>query len=265
MLGALAGDIIGSVFERSPCETPDFHPLFYEGARFTDDSVLTVAQMDQVLSQRDWVETLVAWFRRYPRAGYGGNFATWCLRGGGAPYQSWGNGSAMRVSPVGWVHESLEATLEAARASAVVTHSHPEGVKGAQATAAAIFLARQGQDREAVRGEVARRFGYDLDRSVAEIRPGYRFDVSCQGSVPEALVAAFEAKGIEEAIRLAISLGGDADTQACIAGAVAEAFEEELPTELLKETWARLEPEMQELVRAFYARYRPEVALPEGG
>jgi ADP-ribosylglycohydrolase len=206
----------------------------------------------------------VDWFRLYPQAGYGGTFARWCLAGGGDPYQSWGNGSAMRVSPVAWAYGDLETVLEKARESAVVTHSHAEGVKGAQAVAAAIFLARQGESKEAIRSALRERFGYPLDRTLEEIRPGYRFDVSCQGSVPESLVAFLEADGVEGAIRNAISLGGDADTMACIAGSVAEAFYGEVPRGLVEGVWQRIDAPMKGIVRDFYRRYRPDSSsLPE--
>lgn len=261
MLGAIAGDVVGSVFEREPFQSPHFQ-LFVPGSRFTDDTVLTVAQMDQILHDRPWQRTLVEWFRLYPRAGYGGNFARWCLAGGGDPYQSWGNGSAMRVSPVGFAYDDLETVLARARDSAVVTHSHEEGIKGAQATAAAVFLARTGAGKDAIREEIEGRFGYALGRRLDEIRPGYRFDVSCQGSVPESLIAFLEADGVEQAIRNAVSLGGDADTMACIAGGVAEAFYGPPTGELLAETWARLDEMLRGVVRAFYARYQSTVSLP---
>jgi ADP-ribosylglycohydrolase len=261
MLGAIAGDIVGSAYERRPLKSESF-PLFSSSSRFTDDSVLTVAQMDQILHGLRWKKTLVEWFHLFPQAGYGGSFAKWCLQGGGEPYGSWGNGSAMRVSPVGWAYDTLEEVLQKAEESAVATHSHPEGIKGAQAVAGAIFWARTGSTKEEIRRALQKRFGYDLGRTLEEIRPEYHFDVSCQGSVPEALVAFFESRDVEDAVRKAVSLGGDSDTQACIAGSVAEAFYRDIPFGLVAEVWKRLHETLQNTVRSFYQRYRPEVQLP---
>lgn len=261
MLGAILGDVAGSTRERRPVSGPDFE-LLPPGSRFTDDSVLTVAQMDQLLHGLRWRKCLVEWFRLYPRAGYGGRFAAWCMSGGGEPYGSWGNGSAMRVSPVGWFYTSLEEVLEAAAASARVTHDHPQGILGAQAVAGAVFLARSGESRDAVRGFLREHCGYPMDRTLEEIRPGYRFDVSCQGSVPEALQAALESEDVEGAIRGAISLGGDADTQACIAGAVAEAFSGGVPQPLVEAVWGLLDGPLRRVARAFYRQVLPEVGIP---
>ena len=159
----------------------------------------------------------------YPEAGYGGSFRRWLISDGCEPYNSWGNGSAMRVSPVGWWFHTLEETEDAAAVSAAVTHNHPEGVKGAQATAAAIFLARAGETKQGIRSYIEGRFGYDLGRTLDEIRPAYGFNESCQGTVPEAIIAFLESTGFEDAIRNAVSLGGDSDTLAAIAGGIAEA------------------------------------------
>ena len=253
MLGAVAGDVIGSVFEARPIKTTEF-PLFGAGSTFTDDTVLTVAVAYAILHDVDYVIALKSFGRRYPHAGYGGSFYGWLASPASRPYNSWGNGSAMRVSPVGWAFDTVEDVLREARRSAEVTHDHPEGIKGAQATALAILLARQGATRAAIREEIAGRFGYDLGRTLDGIRPGYRFDVSCQGSVPESIIAFLEAEGVEDAIRKAISLGGDSDTMACIAGGIAEAFFGGVPDEIAAGVRARLPGEFLGVIDEFYRR-----------
>jgi ADP-ribosylglycohydrolase len=206
MLGAIAGDIIGSPYEHRPTKSKDF-PLFSAASCFTDDTVLTVAVADCVLHRTDYTAVFHDYVARYPHAGYGGTFIQWALSRSTQPYGSWGNGSAMRVSPIGWAaRDAAEAVAEAKR-SAEVTHNAPEGVKGAQATALEVFLARTGSSRDEIRATIENQFGYDLDRTVDEIRPWYRFDVSCQGSVPESLVCFLESTDVEDAIRNAISLG----------------------------------------------------------
>ena len=240
MLGAIAGDVIGSVHERRPTKTTRF-TLFDERCRVTDDTVMTVATARAVLradvaraagrgtdrpvgpDPSDYAHEFRALGRRYPNAGYGGNFRRWLHDESMGAYHSWGNGSAMRVSPVGWAFSTEADVLDQAERSARPTHDHPEGVKGARAVALSAYLARTGCSKDEIRSAVADRFGYDLDRTVESIRPRYRFDVSCQGSVPEAIISFLESTDTEDAIRLAVSLGGDADTQACIAGAIAEA------------------------------------------
>jgi ADP-ribosylglycohydrolase len=228
MLGGIAGDLVGSRFEARPTKSRDFE-LVTPQCRITDDSVLSLAVAHSLLNNIPYAENLKAFFHRYPRAGYGGSFMIWAASGDSEPYYSFGNGSAMRVSPIGWYWSTEEDVLREASTSAAVTHNHPEGIKGAQAVALAVYRARQEWSKEAIRQEIAERFGYDLSRSLGDIRPGYSFDVTCQGSVPEALIAFLEAGDFEDALRNAVSLGGDSDTQACIAGAVAEAFYGEIP------------------------------------
>jgi ADP-ribosylglycohydrolase len=223
ILGAVAGDVIGSIYEGRPHKTTDF-PLIDSRARFTDDTVLTIATAAAILDGRSYAEAYKEYGRAHPHAGYGGSFIGWLRSPSLEPYNSFGNGSAMRVSPVGWAFDEERDVLDQAAASAACTHSHPEGVKGAQSVALAVWMARRGESKDTIRREITERFGYDLDHTVAQIRPDYHFDVTCQGSVPQALRCVLEADGTEEAIRLAISLGGDADTQACIAGAVAHAL-----------------------------------------
>jgi ADP-ribosylglycohydrolase len=254
MLGAIAGDIIGSVYEGWPHKATAF-PLFTHASTFTDDSVLTIATAETLLWGRPYEETYREFGRRYPHAGYGGTFLQWVFADAAGPYGSWGNGSAMRVSPIAWACQRLDDVLAEAARSAVVTHNHPEGIKGAQAVAAAVFLARTGSAKGEIRREVSRRFGYDLDRRVDEIRPSYGFDISCQGSVPEALVCFLDSENFEEAVRLAVSLGGDADTQACIAGAVAEAFYGGVSEAISAEVRSRLPEELRSVVRRFRERF----------
>ncbi len=223
MLGAMIGDIVGSVYEWHNIKTTEFE-LFSPKCFFTDDTVLTAATAQALMTDGDYTRAYQDFARRYPGRGYGGNFSRWIWAENPKPYNSWGNGSAMRVSPVGFAFNSVEEVLAEAEHSAAVTHNHPEGIKGAQATALAILLARQGASQVDIRKEIAGRFDYDLDRTLDQIRPGYTFDVSCQGSVPEAIIAFLESSDYENAIRLAISIGGDSDTIACITGGIAEAY-----------------------------------------
>lgn len=254
MLGAIIGDVVASVYEHEPTKRTDF-PLFHAHSRFTDDTVLTVATAEALLTDGRYDVAYRRWARRYPHAGFGRAFRRWMARDDAGPYGSWGNGSAMRVSPVAFAFDSIDAVLAEAERSAAVTHDHPEGVRGAQAAALAVYLARTGRDRGEIRRELTARFAYDLGRSVDEIRPTYEFDVSCQGSVPEALIAFLDTADLEGAIRTAVSLGGDADTQAAIAGAAAGAYAGAVPEELAMEVRRRLPADMLEVVDAFVARH----------
>ncbi len=254
MLGAIAGDIAGSAYESRPTKRKDV-PLFGPLATFTDDTVLTVAVADALLDDRDYGRALRTHTRRHPLRGYGGYFLQWAAASGMGPYNSFGNGSAMRVSPVAWAFDSQDDVLREAARTAECTHNHPEGIKGAQATALAVFLARKGEDKESIRRSVGERFGYDLSQTVDEIRPGYSFDVTCQGSVPEAIVAFLDSNSYEDALRHAVSLGGDSDTQACIAGAVAEAYYKDIPTEFLRQIRTHLTEDLWDTTVRFYHRY----------
>jgi ADP-ribosylglycohydrolase len=242
MLGAIAGDIIGSVYEGKKswhrARTPDFQPLFADAARFTDDTVLTVAVADSILHGGDLVNLFKEYARAYPAAGYGGTFAQWAQSDDCEPYNSWGNGSAMRVSPVGFAYDLLDEVLVRARWSAEVTHNHPEG-------------------KEEIREFIERKFAYDLSTSIDELRPSYRFDVSCRGSVPPAIRAFLESTDYESAVRLAVSLGGDCDTIACIAGGIAEAYYGGVPDDIRRQAIARLDGPLREVVEEFQARYHP--------
>jgi len=255
VIGAIAGDIIGSVYEGRPLKTKDF-PLFSEWSTFTDDTVLTVAVADAILYKREYGVAIKSYGRRHPHAGYGGSFYQWLLMEESRPYNSWGNGSAMRVSPVGFAFGSIDTVLEEAKKSASVTHNHPEGIKGAQAVALAVSMARTGSNKEDIRKEISNRFEYNLDRTLEDIRPGYRFDISCQGSVPESIIAFLESVDVEDAIRNAISLGGDSDTMACIAEGIAEAFYGGVPEEISIEARRRLPEDLLKVVDAFQEKYR---------
>ena len=254
MLGAIAGDVIGSVHEWAGTKTKDF-PLLVRESTFTDDSVHTVAVADWILSERDLTDTLIAYTRDYPGRGYGGMFAEWARSGRREPYGSYGNGSAMRASPVGFAFDELDEVLDRAERSAAVTHDHPEGVRGAQATAAAIYWARRTRDRDVIRSEIEKCFGYDLSASLDEVRPSYRFNETCQGTVPYALIAFLESTSFEDAIRNSISLGGDADTLACIAGGVAEAYYGGVPSHIADPVRRLLDPRLLDVVDRFRERF----------
>lgn len=254
MIGAIAGDIIGSVHEFGRTKTKDF-PLFAPASAFTDDSVLTVAVARAILTDGDYKKAVLELGRRYPDAGYGGFFRNWLASPDPQPYNSFGNGSAMRVSPVGFAFATEDEVLREAARSAEFTHNHPEGVKGAQATALAIFLARTEWDMDLVRSEISTRFGYDLDRSCDDIRPGYGFDETCEGTVPEAIVAFLDSESYEDAIRNAVSLGGDSDTLACITGGIAEAFYGPVPSKIRRKVREILTSELWDVAADFCERY----------
>ena len=256
MLGAIAGDIIGSVYEWDRVKTADF-PLFSERSTFTDDTVLTVALADAILHGGGYAAKMKEYYRHYPGAGYGGMFRAWAASPLSAPYGSFGNGSAMRVSPVGFAYGSLEEVLEKARESAAVTHDHPEGIRGAQATAGVIFLARGGAGKEEIRRWVEEEIGYDLSRTIDEIRPEYSFDETCQRTVPEAITAFLESRGYEEAVRLAVSLGGDSDTLACITGGMAQAFYGGVPRPIAEKVLELLDERLRSVIIEFMDHFCP--------
>jgi ADP-ribosylglycohydrolase len=254
MLGAIIGDIIGSAHEGSGTKTTDF-PLFVPESRFTDDTVLTAAVAVSLLTGRGYVDTFHTYFDAYPAAGYGMTFFLWASQRRREPYNSWGNGSAMRVSPVAYFADTLDAVLEEARCSAAVTHNHEQGIRGAQATAAAVFLARTGSTKDQIRAYIEETFDYYLDERLADIRPTYVFDVSCQGSVPQSILAFLESDSYESAVRNAVSLGGDADTMACIAGAIAEPFYGGVPEPIRTRALALLDDRLRGVVKAFTERF----------
>jgi len=255
MIGALAGDIIGSVYEWNNIKTKDFE-LFSPKCDFTDDSVLTVALADAILHSRDYAETMKDYHRRYPHAGYGGSFSSWASSHRSEPYNSWGNGAAMRISPVGFAYDTLDEVLSKAREFTAVTHNHSEGIKGGQSVAAAIFLARGGSSKEEIREYVEAAFEYDLSATCDQIRPNYKFDVSSQGTVPQAFAAFLESTDFEDAIRNAISLGGDSDTLACITGGIAQAFYGTVPESISTKVLAILDHDLRRVTLEFVDRFQ---------
>jgi ADP-ribosylglycohydrolase len=256
MLGAIVGDIVGSIYEFNNHRSKDFL-LFGDGCDFTDDTVLTVAVADCLMKNGNYAEYIKQYARAYPqvKGSYGGRFAQWIHSESMEPYNSWGNGSAMRVSAVGFAFDTLEMVMQEAKKSAEVTHNHPEGIKGAQATAVAIFLARKGKSKEQIKAAISKSFGYDLDRTLDEIRPVYKFNESCQETVPEAIIAFLESNSFEDAIRNGISLGGDSDTLTCITGGIAEAFYGGVPEDIAEKALSYLPKAMREVVEEFRERY----------
>lgn len=250
MLGGIAGDIIGSRFEHAQIKIKDFE-LFSRQCTFTDDTVHTVAVADSLLTKTPYKVNFLRYFEQYPNAGYGHRFRRWARSVNPMPYGSFGNGSAMRVSPIAWFYDSLDKVLEEALHSAEVTHNHPEGIKGAQAVAGAIYMARTGASKQEIRVFVEGRFGYDLSATINELRPGYSFKVSCQESVPQAILAFLEAADFEDAVRNAVSLGGDSDTLACIAGSIAEAYFGGVPDAIRLESLSRLDASILMVVNQF--------------
>lgn len=263
MYGAILGDIIGSPYEFDRGSKTKEFPLFSRYSEFTDDTVMTIAVAeafldmqvaeDNAVTYNRLVRYLQAWGRQYPHAGYGLRFSRWLRDRYPEPYNSWGNGSAMRVSSVGWLFDDLQMTRAMARLSAEVTHNHPEGIKGAEATACAIFLARTGRTKAEIKTYIEENFQYDLSRTCDEIRPGYRHVESCQETVPEAITAFLEGDSFEDVIRTAVSLGGDCDTLTCIAGSIAEGFYG-VPEELKEECRKRLPEKLRAVLTRFDGR-----------
>lgn len=254
MIGSIAGDIIGSIYEQNPIKTKEF-PLFHPRCRFTDDTVLTVAVADAILTGGPYEQSVREIGRRYPNAGYGGSFIAWLHSDHPQPYNSWGNGAAMRVSPVGFAFSTEDQVLSEAAKTAGISHNHPEGVKGAQATALSVYLCRTGHTKDEIREQISQRFGYDLHRTVNDIRPAYTFDISCQGTVPEAIIAFLDSNSYEDAVRNAISLGGDSDTLACITGGIAEAFYRDVSDGIRAKVREILTPDLLRIADAFCRKY----------
>ncbi len=284
MLGAIIGDTVGSVYEFHNIKTTEF-PLFIRRSNYTDDSIMTMAVAEWLLTDpqhgMDTLETSFLNFaKKYPcpMGGYGGGFNRWLFHprtlsdydgdgngnyapGQRHPYNSFGNGSAMRCSANGWMFDTLEETERMAGLSAAITHNHPEGIKGAQSTAAAIFMARNGKSKEEIKEYISTKYGYNLNRTCDEIRPVYDWESSCQGTVPEAMVAFLDSTDFESAIRLAVSLGGDSDTLACITGGIAEAFYKKIPDDIALKIWELIPDDFKGILRKMEAQtgYR----LPE--
>ena len=261
MYGAILGDIIGSPYEFDQGEKrKDFGPLFNEKAAFTDDSVMTIAVAEGLIEagvsssdeaiKKQVIASMKKWGQRFPDAGYGLKFIKWVLSDDPKPYNSFGNGSAMRVASVGWLYDTLEETRHVARLTAEVTHNHPEGIKGAESVAAAIYMARNGASKKDIRAYTIKEFNYDLSRTLDDIRPTYRHVESCQETVPEAMTAFLEGTDFEDVIRSAVSLGGDCDTLTCIAASIAEAFYG-VPDDLKAECRGRITKEMLKVLDRF--------------
>ena len=265
MIGTIIGDITGSIYEFDNHKTEDIYdfPLFSPECFFTDDTVMTIAVAEALMGtepadeekviRKKLVSAMKKWGRTYPFAGYGGRFMGWLISGDKEPYNSYGNGSAMRVSPAGWLYDDMFTTRYMARLTAAVTHNHPEGIKGAEATAAAIFLARKHADKEEIRTYMEKEFGYDLSFTCDEIRPTYQFNETCQRTVPQAIKAFLEGNSFEETIRLGISIGGDTDTLCAITGAISEAYYG-VPEELVQTAESYLEEDILEVLEAFRVR-----------
>ena len=254
IIGAIAGDVIGSAYEFNPTRDHDFE-LFTPKSTFTDDTVLTMANAQWLLEDKQHtheklVNIMLDFCWKYPGRGYGGRFANWIHDKNPQPYNSFGNGSAMRVSPVGYYAKTLDEALELAKISAEVTHNHPEGIKGAQAAAAAIFLARQGKSKQEIREYVENTFNYDLSRTLEEIRPTFTFDETCQRTVPEAITCFIEGKDYEDVVRLSVALAGDADTIAAIAGSISSAVDD-VPNEISQPSIALLSEEFCSILLRF--------------
>lgn len=254
MIGAIAGDIIGSSYEWFRVKTTEFE-LFTDRSRFTDDTVLTVAVADCVLNKKEYAKTIKEYGCKYPDAGYGMMFGHWLKAKSSPPYNSYGNGSAMRVSPIGFVFDDAEKIMNEAKKSAEVTHNHSEGIKGAQAVAMAIFLAKNGETKKYIKDKIQSKFKYNLDQRLDDIRPTYAFDETCQGSVPQAIIAFLESDDYEDAVRKAVSLGGDSDTLGCITGGIAQAYYKTMPIYILKNVERILDPALLVVVNAFNAKY----------
>jgi ADP-ribosylglycohydrolase len=254
MIGAIAGDIIGSVYEWNNIKTKEFE-LFSEECFFTDDTVLTVALADSILTGTSYVDNLKSFYRWYPGRGYGGSFHVWACGSDSRPYNSWGNGAAMRISPVGYSFSELDTVLQKAAEFTEITHNHPKGIKGGQATAAAIYLAKTGKSKSEIKDYIESTFHYDLNQHVDQIRPSYKFDVSCQGTVPQAIRSFLDSSDFEDAIRTAVSLGGDTDTVACITGGIAQAFYGGVPESIANKVYEILDARLGKVTRDFMDKY----------
>ena len=254
MIGAIAGDIVGSVYEWDNIKTKKFE-LFSPRCFFTDDTVLTIALADSILTGVPYLDNLKQFYRLYPDSGYGGLFHKWAQSSDPKPYNSWGNGAAMRISPVGFAFNDLDTILDKAEEYTAITHNHPEGIKGAQATATAIFLARSGRSKEEITEYIEKTFDYDLSMHVDTIRPYYSFNESAQETVPQAIRAFIDSSSFEDALRTAVSLGGDSDTIACITGGIAQAFYNGVPRFIEDMVYKVLDERLGTITRRFMAMY----------
>lgn len=251
MLGAIVGDIVGSIYECKTIRTKDFE-LFSPKSHFTDDTVLTLAIAETILHDGDYTQSIKQYFHHYPKAGYGGRFIMWVLADSLEPYNSFGNGSAMRVSPIAYAFNDLETVLKEAEKSAAVTHNHPEGIKGAQAIAAAIFMARKNHSKSEIKSLIEQRFGYDLSLDLNSVEPA---GITCQSSVPQAMIAFLASTNFEDTIRNAVYIGGDSDTLACMAGSIAEAFYGGVPEAIAQPTLLKLDDFLRSVTVEFMSKY----------
>jgi ADP-ribosylglycohydrolase len=255
MIGAIAGDIIGSVYEFTNFKPEIDFPLFTDTSEFTDDTVLTAALADSILTRTGYKFRIKEYARLYSDCSYGSSFVRWAFSSNNQPYNSWGNGSAMRVSPVAWAYNDTETVLIKAKQSAEITHNHPEGIKGAQATALAIFLSRKGEAKQEIKNEIEKRFGYNLNLDLEDLRKNYTFNESCQGTVPQAIYTFLISEDFEDSIRKAIYIGGDSDTLACINGSIAEAFYKGVPEEIKIMIFKKLDNFLTRVVEEFSDKF----------
>ena len=253
MLGAICGDVIGSVYEGHNVKSKQF-PLFSKKTRFTDDTVLTVAVADAILNKKYFGPTIHRYSSQYPKAGFGGKFREWMKSKHPKPYGSYGNGSAMRVSPIGFAFDSISDVMTMAEKTSNISHNHPDAIKGAQAIAVSIFLARNGKSKPEIKSYIETEFGYDLNRTIDSIRQTYKFDVSAKGSVPEAIIAFLESADYEDAIRTAISIGGDSDTIACMCGGISEAYYKTITADIVDKVKKLLPPNFLTVIDEFYQK-----------
>jgi len=257
MTGAIIGDYVGSAYEFRNTKNYSFEMITSQ-SEITDDSIMSIAVADAILQSKPYAERMRYWGNRYPqpKGAYGGSFSAWLHSSNPQPYNSWGNGAAMRVSPIGWAFSGLEQVLLQAKLSAECTHNHEEGIKGAQATATAIYLARQGETKQWIKKYIESKFNYNLSFKIADIKESYKFDESCQGTVPPAIVCYLESTSFEDAIRLAVSLGGDSDTLGCITGSIAEADHTySIPVDIMEAAFSTVPSELKTIVKQFTDKY----------
>lgn len=258
MLGAIIGDYVGSAYEFHNTKDYNFEMITTQ-SDITDDSIMSIAIADAILQSKPYAERMRYWGNKYPnpKGAYGGSFSAWLHSSNPQPYNSWGNGAAMRVSPIGWAFSGLEQVLLQAKFSAECTHNHAEGIKGAQATATAIYLTRQGETKQWIKKYIESKFGYNLSFKIADIKESYKFDESCQGTVPPAIVCYLESTSFEDAIRLAVSLGGDSDTLGCITGSIAEANQAySIPVDIMEAALNTVPSSLKTIVRQFADKYQ---------
>lgn len=258
MIGAIIGDYVGSAYEFHNTKDYSFEMITTQ-SDITDDSIMSIAIADAILQSKPYAERMRYWGNKYPnpKGAYGGSFSAWLHSSNPQPYNSWGNGAAMRVSPIGWAFSGLEQVLLQAKLSAECTHNHEEGIKGAQATATAIYLTRQGETKQWIKKYIESKFGYNLSFKIADIKESYKFDESCQGTVPPAIVCYLESTSFEDAIRLAVSLGGDSDTLGCITGSIAEANQTySIPVDIMEAAFKTIPSDLKTIVNRFTDKYK---------